>query len=91
MPPFLSLDGCFLKHKYGGELLTVVGSDANDQMVPIACVVVEVENKDTWTWFLELLINDLGGLDICSSYTFMLDQQKLCILFSHIVVITFYC
>jgi len=47
--PFIGLDGCFLKHKYRGELLTAVGRDANDQMLPIACVVVEVENKETWT------------------------------------------
>jgi len=41
-------------------------------MVPIACAIVEVENKDIWTWFLELLIDDLGGPNICS-YTFMSD------------------
>jgi len=84
--PLIGLDGCFLKHKYGGELLTIVGRDANDQMVPIACVVVEVENKDTWTWFLELLIDDLRGPDICASYTFMSDQQKVCILFSTLLL-----
>ena len=88
--PFIGLDGCFLKHKYRGELLTVVGRDTNDQMVPIACVVVEVENKDKWTLFLELLIDDLGGPNICASYTFMSNQQKVCILFSHTIVITFY-
>jgi len=45
--PFIGLDGYFLKHKCGGELLTIVGRDANDQMLPIACDIVEVENKDT--------------------------------------------
>ena len=28
-------------------------------MLPIAWVVVEVENQYTWTWFLELVKNDL--------------------------------
>ncbi|XP_052724071.1 uncharacterized protein LOC128193916 [Vigna angularis] len=46
---------------YKGELLTAVGRDPNDQMVPLAYAVVEVENKDSWTWFLQLLIEDLGG------------------------------
>jgi len=89
--PFIGLDRCFLKHKYGGELLTVVGRDANDQMLPIACAVVKVENKDTWTWFLELLIDDLGGPDICAAYTFMSDQQKVWILFLHSFVMSIYC
>ncbi|XP_027916010.1 uncharacterized protein LOC114175451 [Vigna unguiculata] len=62
--PIIGLDGCFLKGQYGGELLTAVGRDANDQMLPIAYAVVEVENKDTWTWFLELLIEDLRGDDV---------------------------
>ena len=76
--PIIGLDGCFLKGRYGGELLTAIGRDANDQMMPIAWAVVEVENKDTWTWFLELLVDDLGGPNICSSITFMSDQQKVC-------------
>ncbi|WVZ12439.1 hypothetical protein V8G54_016969 [Vigna mungo] len=74
--PIIGLDGCFLKGSYGGELLTTFGRDANEQMLPIAYVVVEVENKDSWTWFLELLIQDLGGEDVASSCTFISDQQK---------------
>ncbi|WVZ04151.1 hypothetical protein V8G54_024957 [Vigna mungo] len=62
--------------KYGGELLTAVGRDANDQMCPLAYAVVEVENKESWTFFLELLIEDLGGGGFCSRCTFMSDQQK---------------
>ena len=41
--------GCFLKGKYEGELLSVVGRDANDQLLPLVYAVVEVENKETWT------------------------------------------
>ncbi|XP_017405957.2 uncharacterized protein LOC108319359 [Vigna angularis] len=59
--PIICLDGCFLKGYYKGELLTAVGRDPNDQMLPLAYAVVEVENKDSWTWFLQLLIQDLGG------------------------------
>ena len=75
------MDGCFLKGKYGGELLSVVGRDANDQLLPLAYAVVEVENKETWTWFLELLISDLGGIDVCRTMTFMSDQQKVCLIY----------
>jgi len=39
----------FKGYKYGDELLTAVARDVNDQMLPIAYAVVEVENKDTWS------------------------------------------
>ncbi|WVZ10489.1 hypothetical protein V8G54_015019 [Vigna mungo] len=55
-------DGKRIFFRYRGELLTVVARDANDQMMSLAYAIVEVENKDTWSWFMELLIEDLGIL-----------------------------
>ncbi|XP_014503225.1 uncharacterized protein LOC106763567 [Vigna radiata var. radiata] len=75
--PFIGLDGCFLKGLYKGELVATIGRDPNDQMLPLAYAIVEVENKDSWTWFLELLIEDLGGAKVCNACTFMFDQQKV--------------
>ncbi|KAG8368964.1 hypothetical protein BUALT_Bualt15G0101000 [Buddleja alternifolia] len=40
----IGLDGCFLKGLYKGQLLTAVGRDGNDNLVPIAYAMVEVEN-----------------------------------------------
>ncbi|XP_047183061.1 uncharacterized protein LOC124849203 [Vigna umbellata] len=74
--PIISLDGCFLKGKYGGELLTAVVRDENEKMCPLAYVVVKVENKDNWLWFLQLLIDDLGGVELSSTITYMSNQQK---------------
>ncbi|WVY91088.1 hypothetical protein V8G54_036602 [Vigna mungo] len=74
--PFIHLDGCFLKGLYKGELLTAIGRDPNDQMLPLGYAVVEVENKESWSWFLELLIKDLGGTEVGNACTFMSDQQK---------------
>jgi len=51
--PIIGLDGCFLKGYYGGQLLAVIGRDANDQMMPIAFAVVEGETKESWAWFLD--------------------------------------
>ncbi|MBA0803553.1 hypothetical protein Gohar_013749 [Gossypium harknessii] len=48
----IGLDGCFLKGLLKSEFLATVGKDANNQMFPIAWVVVEVECTDSWTWFL---------------------------------------
>jgi len=75
--PIIGLDGCFLKGYYGGQLLTVIGTDPNDQILPIAYAVVEGETKETWAWFLDLLVNDLGGVAKCVEYTFISDQQKV--------------
>ncbi|KAK2996897.1 hypothetical protein RJ639_026300 [Escallonia herrerae] len=59
--PFIGLDGCHLKGLYGGQLLSVVARDENDNMFPVAVTVVEVETRDSWSWFLTELIDDLGG------------------------------
>jgi len=42
----IGLDGCFLKGYYGGQLLSVVGQDGNNQIYVIAYAIVDVENKD---------------------------------------------
>ncbi|XP_058783754.1 uncharacterized protein LOC131658483 [Vicia villosa] len=34
--PFIGVDGCHLKTKYGGQLLVAVGRDPNDQYFPLA-------------------------------------------------------
>jgi len=46
-------------------------------MLPLCYALVDVENKETRTWFIELLIEDLGGPEVCQSITFMSDQQKI--------------
>ncbi|XP_058776132.1 uncharacterized protein LOC131650439 [Vicia villosa] len=74
--PIIGLDGCFLKGLSGGQILAAIGTDPNDQMLPISFAVVEGETKDSWSWFLELLIDDLGGREECRTYTFISDQQK---------------
>ncbi|CAH9091539.1 unnamed protein product, partial [Cuscuta europaea] len=58
-----------------GEILSAVGRDANNQMYPIAWAVVEIENTSSWTWFLELLHNDLD-VTAPDEWTFISDQQK---------------
>ena len=42
--PLIRLDGCFLKGEFGGQLLTAVGKDGNNQMFPIDYGIVESEN-----------------------------------------------
>ena len=61
--PLIGLDGCFLKGDQKGQILSAVGRDANDNMYPIAMAIVETESKDSWSWFLDCLLKDLGPVE----------------------------
>ncbi|KAK9181033.1 hypothetical protein WN944_024170 [Citrus x changshan-huyou] len=71
--PFIGIDGCHLKGKYGGVLLAAVAADANKGIVPLALSVCEIENTETWSWFLEHLHN---YFDDGRQVTFISDRQK---------------
>ncbi|KAF3622266.1 hypothetical protein FXO38_31380 [Capsicum annuum] len=68
-------DGCFLTGVTKGQLLVVVAKDDNNQILPIVWAVVQYDNKNNWTWFVKLLIEDLGLTD-GRDYTIILDMQK---------------
>ncbi|XP_023741187.1 uncharacterized protein LOC111889284 [Lactuca sativa] len=71
----IGLDGCFLKGQCKGELLTAIGRDGNNQVYPIAWVVIDVENKDNWEWFIKLLVEGLG-LELGEGLTVISGQHK---------------
>ncbi|XP_057760574.1 uncharacterized protein LOC130980950 [Arachis stenosperma] len=72
--PIIGVDGCHLKGDHGQQLLVAVGRDPNDNYFPIAVAAVEAETKDSWGWFLEMLLNDIGE---SRKWVFMSDQQKM--------------
>ena len=72
--PIIGLNACHLKTKKGGQLMCAVGRDPNDEYFPFAYAVVEAEMKDTWTWFLNLLLADIGD---GKNWVFISDQQKV--------------
>jgi hypothetical protein len=41
-------------------LHAAVARDANDDIFSIAYVVCEFETRETWTWFLWALLEDIG-------------------------------
>ena len=53
--PILCIDGTFLTGKYKGQILTAIGVDGNNQVLPVAFAFVESENTDSWYWFLQRL------------------------------------
>ncbi|GJQ90576.1 hypothetical protein Tco_0001715 [Tanacetum coccineum] len=58
-----------------GEILTTIGRDINNHIFPVAWAMVNVENKDNWSWFLELLGEDLD-LPTGNGLTLISDQYK---------------
>ncbi|XP_062093998.1 uncharacterized protein LOC133800035 [Humulus lupulus] len=72
--PLIGLDGCHIKGVHPGQLLTTVGIDGNNQMYPIAFVVVEIENKDSWSLFLDLLKVNLK-IENSNHWSFITDNQ----------------
>nr|GEV53856.1 hypothetical protein [Tanacetum cinerariifolium] len=71
----LSLDGAFMRGKYPGQMLTVVGVDAINGIYPVAYSIMESENQYSWTWFLKCLGDDFD-LYSNSNFTFITDRQK---------------
>ena len=45
--PIIGLDGCHLKGRFGGQILSAIARDTNDNIFPVAFAVVEQENKDS--------------------------------------------
>ncbi|XP_075478761.1 uncharacterized protein LOC142519606 [Primulina tabacum] len=69
MRKVISADGTFLKCKYRGCLLVATAQDRDFHKFPIAWAIVDSENDDSWTWFLQKLkefINDDPNLVIIS-------------------------
>ncbi|CAI9268441.1 unnamed protein product [Lactuca saligna] len=58
-----------------GQLLSAIGRDANNHIYPIAWAIVSVESKETWKWFIDLLIEDLG-MGVGHGLTLISDQHK---------------
>nr|AAM44862.1 Putative mutator-like transposase [Oryza sativa Japonica Group]ABB46622.2 transposon protein, putative, Mutator sub-class [Oryza sativa Japonica Group] len=60
--PVLYIDGTFLTGKYRGHILTAIGVDGNNQVLPLAFAFVESENTDSWYWFLKLVKTEVVGM-----------------------------
>nr|AAP44660.1 putative mutator-like transposase [Oryza sativa Japonica Group] len=60
--PVLCIDETFLTGKYRGQILTAIGVDGNNQVLPMAFAFVESENTDSWYRFLKLVKTKVVGM-----------------------------
>ena len=75
--PFLFFDGCHLRGRYGGVLLSAVATDANCGIFPVAWAIVESECKNSWGFFLTCLEQFIGPFEADNHWHFMADRQKV--------------
>ncbi|KAL0464963.1 UNVERIFIED_CONTAM: hypothetical protein Slati_0383900 [Sesamum latifolium] len=73
--PVIGLDAYFLKGPFGGQLMAAIARDGNNQMFPLAIVVVESECRIVGHGFFVILMDVLGGTD-GRQWTFISDRQK---------------
>ncbi|CAM0946298.1 unnamed protein product [Alopecurus aequalis] len=74
---FIGLDGCFINLTTGAQILAATGRDGNNNMYPLAWVVVAKEDTTNWLWFLEQLKYAIGGdCGKYGPYTIMSDRQR---------------
>jgi hypothetical protein len=75
--PFFGLDGCFVKLANGAQVLAASARDGNNNMFPLAFGVVNKEDKENWTWFLQTLESAIGQGEQHGGWTIMSDRQKV--------------
>ena len=75
--PFIGLDGCHIKHRFGGQILSATVNDANDNIFSVVMAVVEQETRESWIWFLEIFVDDIARTEEFQ-LAFIFDRQKIC-------------
>ncbi|KAJ0972417.1 hypothetical protein J5N97_020376 [Dioscorea zingiberensis] len=89
---FLGLDGCHLKGKFKGVMLTATAIDGANRLFPVAYGVAESENIESWSWFLNGLYEAIGmpnglvltsnrqkGLEEAISKIYPLVEHRTCV------------
>nr|GMD32821.1 uncharacterized protein LOC109167005 [Ipomoea batatas] len=71
--PLIFLEASSLRSKYKETLLTASAVDADDRFFPVSFAIVDIENDDSWRWFLEQLKTAISTLQ---PVTFISDREK---------------
>jgi hypothetical protein len=73
----ICLDGYHLKGEYGGQLLCAIGKDGNGEMFLIAFAIAKAETRESWQWFITILLEDLDRVASGLGWATMSDMQKV--------------
>lgn len=60
----LAVDGTFLRTMFKGILLLAAVKDANNSNLTLCFAIVDVENRENWEWFLNLLYQNYPGIQV---------------------------
>ncbi|CAI0542687.1 unnamed protein product [Linum tenue] len=71
--PVLYLDSTPLRSKHHEILLTASALDGDDGIFPVSYAIVDIENKDSWQWFLDQLRSAISSSE---PITFVSDKEK---------------
>jgi hypothetical protein len=75
--PIVALGGIQLKSKYLSTVLSATSFDADGGLFPLAFAVVDVENDESWTWFMSELHKALEvNIECMPQIIFLSDGQK---------------
>ncbi|KAL2254516.1 uncharacterized protein LOC105169334 [Sesamum indicum] len=75
--PIVGLGAIQLKSKYLGTLLSATSFDGDGGLFPLAIAVVDIENDESWMWFLSELHKALEmNTEIIPLLTFLSNGQK---------------
>jgi MULE transposase domain len=53
--PVIEIDGTHLSERYKGKMLVAYDFDAEDQLVPLAFTLVDIENNKSWEDFMKFV------------------------------------
>ena len=53
--PFIGLNGCHVKHKFGGQILSATAKDANENIFPVAMAVGRTRKQG----FLDIVFGNI--------------------------------
>ena len=62
--PIIAIDSSHISGSYGGVLFSATSYDDNDNMFPLACGVMSLENYNGWSWFLQNVKKFIGEKEV---------------------------
>ena len=73
--PVVIVDACHLRSQYGGVVMSACVNDGENQIVPIAIAIIDIENQDNWEFFFIYLLKAIPTLNN-ENFTIIYNREK---------------